>query len=148
MSAAPPPERSAVQPPPRSAEPPPSGWAIAGVTFAASVLGLVGIFQIISGLAAIIDDEFFVVTQNYTFDIDVSAWGWIHLIVGLLAVGTCVGLIAAKTWAGVAAIVFAILSAVVNFFFIPYYPVWSIVVIALAVWVIWSLTRPGAIDGT
>jgi hypothetical protein len=117
------------------------------VTFAASVLGLVGIFQIISGLVAIFDDDFFVVTQNYTFDIDTSAWGWIHLIIGILMLGTCAGLIAGKMWAALAAIFFAVLSAVANFFFIPYYPVWSILVIALDVWVIWSLTREGAVTG-
>jgi hypothetical protein len=130
--------------PPRS-DRPVSGWALGGVTFAASVLGLVGMFQIISGLAAIIDDDFFVVTRNYSFDIDVSAWGWIHLIIGILLLVTCVGLIAGKLWAGMAAIFMAMLSAVANFFFIPYYPLWSILVIALDVWIIWSLTRPGAI---
>jgi hypothetical protein len=133
--------------PPRAPGPPVSGWALGGVTFAASVLGLLGIFAIISGLAAIIDDEFFVVARNYTFELDTSAWGWIHLVIGILMIGTCAGLIAGKTWAAVAAIVMAIISAVANFFFIPYYPVWSIVVIALDVWVIWAITRPGALSG-
>ena len=58
---------------------------------------------------------------------------------------TGMGLFSRATWAGVTAIVLAMLSATVNFFFIPYYPFWSIVVIALDVWVIWSLTRPSAI---
>ena len=69
------------------------------------------------------------------------------LIIGVLLIGTCVGLIGGKTWAGVAAIFLAILAAVENFFFIPYYPLWAIIVIALCVWVIWALTRPGAIGG-
>ena len=132
--------------PPRSPERPVSGWAIGGITFAASVLGLVGIFQIISGLAAILDDDFFVVARNYTFEIDISAWGWIHLIIGVLMLVTCMGLIAGKTWAGVTAVFFAVLSAVANFFFIPYYPLWAILVIALDVWVIWAITRPGVLD--
>jgi hypothetical protein len=141
MSAAPP------RAPERQPGPPVSGWAIGGVTFAASMLGVVGIFQIIAGLAAIIDDQFFVAVRNYSFNIDTSAWGWIHLIIGILLLGTCVGLIGGKMWAGVTAIFFAILSAVANFFFIPYYPFWSLLVIALDVWIIWALTRPGAIDG-
>jgi hypothetical protein len=116
------------------------------VTFAASVLGLVGIFQIISGLSAIIDDEFFVVTRNYTFDIDTSVWGWIHLLLGALMLLTCVGLIRGKMWAAMTALFLAVLSAVANFFFIPYYPVWAIVLIALDVWIIWSLTREGAVS--
>ena len=58
---------------------------------------------------------------------------------------TAFGLFNRSTWAGVTALVLAIVSAVVNFFFIPFYPFWSIVIIALDVWVIWALTRPGAI---
>ena len=123
----------------------PSGWAVGGITFAACILTLIGAFQVIGGLVAIIDNEFYVVTRNYTFDLDVTAWGWIHLIIGILLVSVGFALFARSTWAGVAAIMLAALSAVVNFFFIPYYPFWAILVIALDVWVIWSLTRPGMI---
>ena len=126
-------------------EQPISGWAAGGITFAACVLVLIGAFQIIAGLAAIFEDEFYVVSQNYVFDLDVSAWGWIHLLLGVLLVVTGFGLFSRSTWAGVTALVLVMLSAVVNFFFIPYYPFWSIVVIALDMWVIWALTRPGAI---
>jgi hypothetical protein len=52
-------------------------------------------------------------------------------------------LFARATWAAGAALGLAVLSAVANFFFIPYYPFWAILEIALAVWVIWALTRPG-----
>jgi hypothetical protein len=122
-----------------------SGWAIGGLTFAASMLILIGMFQAIDGLVAIFNDEFFIRTENYTFDFDVTAWGWIHLILGVLLVFTGWGLYAQRTWAGVVAIFLAMLSAIANFFFIPYYPFWSILVIALDVWVIWALTRPGVV---
>ena len=124
-------------------EPQPSGWAIGGVTFAATMLVVIGIFQMIAGLAAIFDDQFYVVTQNYAFDLDVSAWGWIHLIIGILLVVTGYFLFARATWAAGVALGVAVLSAVANFFFIPYYPFWAILEIALAVWVIWALKRPG-----
>jgi hypothetical protein len=124
----------------------PSGWAMSGVVFAASILTMIGVFQVIAGLVAIFDDEFFVVARNYTFDLDASAWGWIHLLLGVLLVVTGFGLFSRQTWAGVTAILLAMLTAIENFFFIPYYPFWSILVIALAVWVIWALTRPGAIE--
>ena len=123
-----------------------SGWAVGGIVFAASILTLVGVFQVIAGLVAIFNDEFYVVTRNYTFDLDVTAWGWIHLILGILLVVVGLGLFGRRTWAGVTGIMLAMLSALVNFFFIPYYPLWSIVIIALDVWVIWALTRPGAIE--
>jgi hypothetical protein len=134
--------------PPYESRPDPddiSGRAAGGIVFAASVLLMVGIFQAIAGLVAIIDDQFYVVTRNYTFDLDTSAWGWIHLIIGILVAACGWSLFARQTWAGVAAIVIAMLSAIANFFFIPYYPFWAILMIALDVWVIWALTRPGAI---
>jgi hypothetical protein len=124
-----------------------SGWAVGGVTFAACVLTLIGGFQLVVGLTAIIDDEFFVVARNYTFELDTSAWGWIHLLIGLLLLVTGFGLFSQKTWAVATAIFLVMLSALANFFFIPYYPFWSILLIALAVWVIWALTRPGVIGG-
>lgn len=123
-----------------------SGWAIGGIAFAATMMTLIGVFQILAGLVAIFNDDFYVVAQNYTFDLDVSAWGWIHLVVGIGVLATGFGLFGRRAWAGVAAIMLCMLSALVNFFFIPYYPIWSLLMIGLAVWVIWSVTRPGAIE--
>ena len=125
--------------------PRPSGWAVGGLTFASTMMVLIGIFQAFAGLGAIIDDDFFVVTQNYAFDLDVTAWGWIHLILGIVVAWAGSALWSGKLWAGVVALILAMLSALANFFFIPYYPFWSLLVIALNIWVIWSLTRPDVI---
>ena len=122
-----------------------SGWAIGGVTFASTIMILIGIFEAFAGLEAIIDDDFYVVTQNYAFDLDTTAYGWIHLILGIVIVCAGFALWARKTWAAIVAIFLAMLSAIANFFFIPYYPFWSILMIALAIWVIWAITRPGAV---
>jgi hypothetical protein len=122
-----------------------SGWATGGIAFAGTLMIIIGTFQAIAGLVAIFDDGFYVVTQNYTFDLDVTAWGWIHLILGVLLLLVGFSLLARRAWAGVVAIMLAVLSAVANFFFIPYYPFWSILEIALAIWVIWALTREGAL---
>jgi hypothetical protein len=122
-----------------------SGTALAGITFAGCILILIGVLQFFVGLTAIIDDQFFVVGRHYLFQFDTTTWGWIHLLVGILLAATGFGLFARQAWAGVTAIVLVSLSALANFFFIPYYPLWAIVVIALDVWVIWALTRPGAI---
>ncbi len=123
-----------------------SGWAKGGIYFAASLMVLIGTFQILDGLAAIIDDQFYVVTRNYTFDLDVTAWGWIHLLLGIVIVFAGFALFARRAWAGILALALAMLSAVLNFFFIPYYPWWSLLVIALDIWVIWALTRAGALE--
>ena len=126
-------------------EPTVSSWAVGGITFAGTMLILIGMFQAIDGIAAIANDEFFLVTQNYTFDLDTSAWGWIHLLLGIGLMIAGWSIFAGRTWAAVVALTLAMLSAVANFFFIPYYPFWAILIIALNCWVIWSLTRPGVV---
>jgi hypothetical protein len=124
---------------------PVSGWAVGGMAFAATLMLMIGIFQAIVGLVAIFDDNFFVVGRNYTFDLDTTAFGWVHLIIGLLMAGAGVSLFGRKAYGAVVVIFLASMSAVANFFFIPYYPFWALLVIALDVWVIWSVTRPGAV---
>lgn len=121
---------------------PVSGWAIGGTVFAGVMMLLIGLFHAVAGLVALVDDEFYVVTANYTFEFDVTAWGWIHLIGGIVVALAGLALFSGATWARLTGIVLAVVSAVVNFFFLPYYPWWSLLMIALAVWVIWSLSRP------
>ena len=120
----------------------PSGWAVGGTIFAASALTLIGMFQAIAGIVAIANDNFYVKAPHYTFNLDVTAWGWIHLILGILVFITGLALFNGASWAAVGGIVIAMLSALDNFFFIPYYPLWSIGIIALDVWVIWALGPP------
>jgi hypothetical protein len=119
----------------------PGGWAIGGTVFAGSMMLLIGAFGIIEGLVAIVDDDFFVVRGNYTFNLDTTGWGWIHLILGAVVLLVGLGVLTGQSWALVFGIVLAVLSAIAHFFFIPYYPVWSIVVIAIDVFIVWSLAR-------
>jgi hypothetical protein len=119
------------------------GWAAGGITFAATMGVLVGTFQILQGLVAVFNDDFYLVTRNYTFDLDVSAWGWIHVIIGAVMLAVAFGLFARAPWAVIGALAVAMVSALANFFFIPYYPVWALLLIAIDGWIIWSLTRPG-----
>lgn len=121
---------------------PVSGWAIGGTVFAGVMLLLIGLFHAVAGLVALIDDEFYVVTANYTFEFDVTAWGWIHLIGGIVVALAGIGVFSGSTWSRVTGIVVAVVSILVNFFFLPYYPWWSLLMIALGVWVIWALSRP------
>jgi hypothetical protein len=122
-----------------------SGWAVGGVAFAASMMLVIGIFQIINGLAAILNDDFFVRVADYSFDLNITAWGWIHLLLGILVLLAGFALFAGRVWAAFVAITLATLSAIANFFFIPYQPFWALLIIALDVWVIWSLTRAGVV---
>ncbi len=114
-------------------------WAIGGMIFAATLMLIIGTYQIFVGLAAIIQDSFFVVGPNYAYEFDTTTWGWIHLGIGALAVVAGFFLFTGATWAKVVAIALAVVSAIANFFFLPYYPIWSLLLIALDVFVIWAI---------
>jgi hypothetical protein len=120
-----------------------SGWAVGFILFAAIMMIMVGIFEAIQGIVAIFENEFYVATRNYVFQFDATTWGWIHLLVGLLVAFAGYGLLSGKTWARVVAITLAVLSAVANFLFIPYYPFWSLLIITLDVFVIWAVAAHG-----
>jgi hypothetical protein len=120
-----------------------SGWAIGFTYFAALMMLMIGTFHAIAGFAGILENEFFVVSSDYAFEFDVSAWGWIHLIVGVIVIAAAIGLFTGSVLARTVGVTMAVISAIANFGFIPYYPVWSIVIIALDVAVIWALTAHG-----
>jgi hypothetical protein len=111
-----------------------SGWAVGFILFAAIMMIMVGVFQALQGLVAIFENEFYVATRNYLFQFDATTWGWIHLLLGLLS---------GRTWARAAAIALAVLSAIANFLFIPYYPFWSLLIITLNIFVIWAIAAHG-----
>lgn len=115
------------------------GWAIGGLIFAATVMLIIGIWQVLMGIAALAADAFFVVSPEYAYEIDVVAWGWIHLVIGVLVFLTGLAIFSGAMWARWVGIFFAIIVTIANFFFLPYFPIWSLVVIALAIFVIWAL---------
>ncbi|MFL6191961.1 MAG: hypothetical protein ACJ75E_19320 [Actinomycetes bacterium] len=120
-----------------------SGMAVGFILFAAIMMLMVGVFQALQGLIAIFENEFYVATRNYLFQFDATTWGWIHLLLGVLVGLAGLGLLAGQTWARVVGITLAVLSAIANFLFIPYYPFWSMLIIALDVLVIWALAAHG-----
>jgi hypothetical protein len=120
-----------------------SGWAVGLILFAAILMIMTGVFQALEGLIAIFENEFYVATRNYLFQFDATTWGWIHLVVGLLVAFAGWGLLSGRTWARAVAITLAVLSAIANFLFIPYYPFWSLLIITLDVFVIWAVAAHG-----
>jgi hypothetical protein len=118
---------------------PVSGWTVGFAYFAGAMMILIGIYHAIGGLAAIFEDELFLVGRNYAFDLDVTAWGWIHLIGGLIVIAAGIGVYSGAPWARTVGVIIAGLSAIANFFYIPYYPVWSVLIIALDIIVILAL---------
>jgi len=116
----------------------------AGLTvFAAVLMIMVGIFHAAQGLVAIVNDTFYVVGEEYVFQFDVTTWGWIHLLLGILVAVAGFALFSGAVWARTVGVALAVLSAVANFLWMPYYPFWSIAIIALNVFVIWALTAHG-----
>ncbi len=120
-----------------------SAWAAGYAAFAAILLMIVGVFHAFAGLVALFDDTFYVVGNKWIFEFDVTAWGWIHLIGGIVVVLAGVGIFSGNLAARLVGIVAAVMSAVVNFAWLPYYPVWSAIMIALSIGVIWALTVHG-----
>jgi len=121
----------------------PSGWAIGWALFAAVILITVGCFQVIAGISAIAEDDIIVSTPNYIFDLDVTQWGWVHLILGAVLILSGLGIMTGNVLARTVGVFVAALSMIANFAFIPFYPVWSIAIIAVNVAVIWALTAHG-----
>jgi hypothetical protein len=125
----------------------PNPWAVGGTIFAAIVMVMAGVFQFLMGLAAIIDDQFFVVGPHYAYAVDTTTWGWIHMLLGvlLIVIGAC--LFTAAAWARWVGIILVVLAAIANFMYVPYYPLWALALIGVDIFVIWALatTRRGEI---
>jgi hypothetical protein len=120
-----------------------SDVAIGFTAFAAWMLILIGIFHVIDGLSAIFKDEFFVPVSGYLFKFDVTTWGWIHLIGGIIVILAGASLFSGAVWARTVAVIVAGASAIASFVYLPWYPIWAIIIIALDVTVIWALTAHG-----
>jgi amino acid transporter len=121
----------------------PSGAAIGWSVFAAYMLMMMGIFQALIGIAAIANDEVFAVGEDYVFKLDVTQWGWIQLIIGVIVFLSGLGIFSGNVLARTVGVFIAIGSAVSAFVYLPIQPVWSSILIAIAVTVIWALTAHG-----
>ena len=113
--------------------------AAGGVLFAAVLMIMNGLFQFFQGIMAVAKDDVFVSTTNYVFQFNTTSWGWIHLIFGLIIAVVGFFLLTGAVWARAVAIALVGLQALTNFFFLPYYPWWALVIIALDIFVIWAL---------
>ena len=116
-----------------------SPWAHGIAVFAGLVMIIGGAFQALEGLAAVVNDQWLVVRPEYIFAFDLTVWGVIHLLVGLALLVIGVSLLRGQTWARVAGMVAAVISAIMNFVFLPFSPLWAILIIAIDMLVIWAL---------
>lgn len=120
-----------------------SGGAVALTTFASVMLMIAGAFQFFAGLAAVFNDEKFVVTEDYVIGLDTSAWGWIHLLIGIILVLAGISLVSGQVWARTVAVFVASISAMTAFVWLPAQPFWGLLIITLDIFIIWAVTVHG-----
>ena len=140
--------------PGRDSPPPPSssaggGLAAGGVLFAGVLLFVSGVLAVFQGIAAIAEDDVYAGVGDYVYEMNLTGWGWVLLIVGVVAAVTGWGLLKgaeSAEWARISGIVLASLSLILQFLFLPYAPFWAVIQIAIDVFVIWALAtyRPHA----
>ncbi|MDI5978151.1 DUF7144 family membrane protein [Amycolatopsis magusensis] len=107
--------------------------------FAAAMMVMLGAFTVIEGLAGLLADGFYLVAPEAVLAFDLTGWGWVHTIVGVLVVGTGLALPSGAVWARVGTVVLLILNAAAQLAFLAVSPLWSLIVIVLCVVVIWAV---------
>ncbi|HEY5396972.1 MAG TPA: hypothetical protein VIL16_16420 [Trebonia sp.] len=119
-----------------------SGAVIGWTVFAAVMLMIAGIGNVLEGIAQLVRGSYFTTLPNYAYNLSVHSWGWIHLIAGIVVFLVGAALLADRTWARAVGVAIASLSLFLHLVYLPFFPVWSIVVIALDAFVIWALLSP------
>jgi hypothetical protein len=121
-----------------------AGW-VGWTLFAAVILILVGAFHVIQGLVALFKDDYYVVgSSGLVLNVSYTAWGWIHIVGGVIVVAAGIALLSGKMWARVLGTAMACVSAIVNVGFLSAYPIWSAMVIAMDIVIIMALTVHGS----
>jgi len=116
-----------------------SGWVVGLSLFAGMMMIIAVVFNAMEGVVALARNEVYVAAPRYIFAFDLTTWGWTQIVIGLIVLAAGVGVVTGQLWGRLVGITIALLSMLANFAFIPYYPVWSLLIIALDVFVIWAL---------
>ncbi len=121
----------------------PTGW-VGWVYFAGAMMVLLGLMEAMVGLVALFKDSYYVVSQSGLVAFDYTTWGWIHLLLGVFVLLAGLAVIAGNAWGRVVGVLLAVLSGLAQLSFLSAYPLWSIIMIAIDVAVIYALTMHGA----
>ena len=114
-------------------------WASGPILFSGGMLVITGIFQVFTGTLALAHGRLYAGAPEYLFAFDLKGWGWVLFVMAILSIAAGFGALRGLTWARIVGIGTAWLSMVVQFMFLPHYPVWSIIVIVVDVLIIWGL---------
>lgn len=123
-----------------------SAWAAGGTMFAGVLLLVDGILGVVKGISGIAEDDVYARMGDYVFKFDSTSWGWIHLILGIVLAVVGAGLLKGAGWARVMGVALASINVILNFMWLPYAPIWSLISIAISVFVIWALCTDGVRD--
>ena len=116
-----------------------TGW----IAFAGVMMIIAGAVNLFYGIIAAVNDEWVVFTNRANVYLDVSEWGWVHIILGAIVLLSGIGVFSGNILARTVGVIVASISLIANFFFLPVYPLWSLIVITIDVLVIWALTAHG-----
>lgn len=120
-----------------------NSWAVGFIFLGAVMMMLLGSFHIIAGISALLDDDFYTVRDNFSLGTSVTTWGWAHIVGGIVLMVVGLGLLTGSVAARIVAIAAVGISAIWNFYSIPYYPVWAILMLAMCIGVLWALIAHG-----
>jgi hypothetical protein len=116
-----------------------TGW----ITFAGIMLIIGGSLGLIFGIVAAVNDKWVVFANRGAVSLDLSTWGWVHVIVGAIVLLAGFGVFTGNFLARIVGVAVAVVSLIANFLWLPVYPVWAIIIITIDVLVIWALTAHG-----
>jgi hypothetical protein len=116
-----------------------TGW----ITFAGVMLIIGGTLGVIFGIIAAVNDKWVVFSNRGAVSLDLTTWGWIHVIIGAIVVLAGFGVFTGNILARIIGVLVAVVSLIANFLWLPVYPVWSIIIITIDALVIWALTAHG-----
>jgi hypothetical protein len=120
-----------------------TGW-VGWIAFAAIMMALVGSFHAMAGLVALFKDEYYLVGRSgLVVNVSYTTWGWVHLLMGVVMVVGGLFLIAGQMWARILAVLVAFVSTILNLAFLSAYPIWSTIMIAVDVLVIYAVCVHG-----
>ncbi|HWL96301.1 MAG TPA: hypothetical protein VNP20_03095 [Nocardioidaceae bacterium] len=121
----------------------PSGW-VGMVVFGGLMMIVAGTFHAMAGLVGLFNDSYWLVpSQDLVVTVDYTTWGFVHLVIGVLAIAAGAGILAGQAWARATGVVLAVISALVNIAFLAAFPLWAMLIIALDVLVIYALVAHG-----
>ncbi|WP_028799299.1 DUF7144 family membrane protein [Streptomyces sp. 142MFCol3.1] len=119
------------------------GWHSGGTLFAGVLMLVGGILGVLIGITGIAKDDVYARIGTYVYEFNLTTWGWIHLVIGVIVAITGWGVLKGHEWARAVGIAVAALYMIEYFMFLPYEPVWSVIAIAVAVFVMWALATGG-----